>query len=371
MLMRRAGITVLLLFAVLAAGCQGTSWGESFQKRVGYGLIPTPVPTATVPGTVSGSPSPRPWGVLPPKITPTPSPGILPTPSGTLPTPTADTGDPSSPPIFTDLASEPLAEPAIRDLAELGVWQGIPSGPFEPTRSVRRREFVRWLVLANNALSQTVPSRQIRLSPAPTRPLFLDVPEDDPDFVYIQALGQAGIIRGDHRQEFRPNSLLTRADLLALKTPLDLPPGGVAGSRSALEQAWGFNDIATIPEYVWPALIGDRQLGDESTVIRVFGVIRTFNAQNPVSRAEVALAISRFHHPLRTPATPTPSPSPTPIPTATPSPTVSPAASPAPSPPPNSLLSSPTPTAEPTALPTAAPTGSPPSPPASGRFVDP
>lgn len=295
----RVGILLLLL---LLSGCQGTSWGEQFAQWVGYA---PPPPPAVIP------PTPRP---LPPVVAlPTPLPPSQ-TPAVALPSP--------RPPLaqtFTDLDTVPLARQAIEDLAALGVWEGIPGPRFEPGLSVRRREFARWLLLANNALSVNTPTRLIRLSSAPARPLFLDVAEDDPDFTVIQALGSLGIIRGDHRQEFRPNSLLTRADLITMKVPLDLPPGGLSGSLEELRQAWGFSDSEQIPNYAWPALIADRQLGEESNILRVFGVIRTFNPQNPVSRAEVALALWRFHHPLRTPeqilATPTPSPTPTPTPT--------------------------------------------------------
>jgi len=331
----------ILIIVVLLSGCQGTSWGERFAQQVGYGTplpVPTPVPTMVMP-------------VSPPQpLAPTPLPPALATPMPRDPdTPSATQAFPE----FTDLDTAPFAREAITDLAKLGVWQGIPGPRFEPGLSVRRREFARWLVLANNALSANTPTRLIRLSGSLQRPLFLDVPEDDPDFEVIQTLGSLGIIRGDHRQEFRPNSLLTRADLIAMKVPLDLPPGGLSGSLGELQQAWGFSDSEQIPSYAWPALIGDRQLGEESNVLRVFGVIRTFNAQNPVSRAEVALALSRFHNPLRTPdqvlSTPTPAPSPIPIPTPT-------------------TDLSPLPTFSPSPSPTSSP--SLPSPPA-GRFVQP
>jgi len=341
----------ILLMVLMLAGCQGTSWGERFAQQVGYGSLPAPPPHQL--------PIDRPQPILRPQISPIPS---IPSPVPTDLVPTDMVGTVAS--EFQDLDRVPFARQAIADLGALGVWQGIPGPAFEPELSVRRREFARWLVLANNALSRDTPTRLIRLSGAPQRPLFLDVPEDDQDFEVIQALGSLGIIRGDHRQEFRPNSLLTRADLIAMKVPLDLPPGGLSGSLDELQQAWGFNDSDQIPSYVWPALIGDRQLGEESTILRVFGVIRLFNAQNPVSRAEVALALSRFHHPLRTSeqvlATPQPTPSPLPTQTPTSNPAEIPAATPTVTP-----TVTPMETPDPTPLPLPSP-----SPPA-GRFVQP
>src|SRR5262245_23570106 len=57
---------------------------------------------------------------------------------------------PAGAPTFTDLEASAARE-EILDLARLGVFEGA-GGAFEPARPIRRAEFVRWLVRANNAI---------------------------------------------------------------------------------------------------------------------------------------------------------------------------------------------------------------------------
>ena len=207
-----------------------------------------------------------------------------PSPTGTAPV--------SSTSRFEDLGSlDPLTQAAITDLERLGVLDAVEGTAFDPMRSIQRGEFAQWLVLANNALYQGDPSRQIRLSQSSDRPLFLDVPEDHPQFSFIQALGNAGLIEGDAQQEFRPNSLLSRAELIRLKLPVVLPPGPLTGSRSDLEEEWGFADADRIPDEAVAAIVADRQ-AQPSTILHTFGPIRILNPMDPVSRAEAALALS-------------------------------------------------------------------------------
>jgi hypothetical protein len=243
---------------------------------------------------------------------------------------------------FTDLEPGSLVARAVSDLDRLGVFADIVGSEFQPQRSVRRGEFARWLVLANNAIHADQPSRQIRLGSAGERPLFLDVPEEDPNFRYIQALGAAGLVVGDANREFRPNSLLSRAELIRMKAPLDLPPGQIKGSRAELEERWGFTDAAQIPDEAVAPLVADRSLENASTVLRTFGPIRTFNPFEPVSRGEAAIALSAFGErtaqeaalPTPTPAAEPPDPEPSPPvaePDQTPSPPPTPEGDPSPS----------------------------------------
>jgi S-layer homology domain. len=244
--LRAAGFALLL---GLLSACQGTEWGERLQRAV------------------------RPVGLPPPLSadrpeTPTPLPGSR-SPSAPATPPASFTPPPSQVSSrFTDLEPGSLVARAVSDLDRLGVFADIVGSEFQPQRSVRRGEFARWLVLANNAIHADQPSRQIRLGSAGERPLFLDVPEEDPNFRYIQALGAAGLVVGDANREFRPNSLLSRAELIRMKAPLDLPPGQIKGSRAELEERWGFTDAAQIPDEAVAPLVADRSLENASTVLR-------------------------------------------------------------------------------------------------------
>ncbi|MFS8868625.1 S-layer homology domain-containing protein [Synechococcus sp. H65.1] len=269
----KGGSFVLLLGLVSA--CQGTEWGERLQRAV------RPVGLSASPSADQAE-TPSPW--IEPR---SPSPPTTP-PAAFTPLPSQLSSR------FTDLEPGSLVARSVYYLDQLGVFADIGGREFQPQRSVRRGEFARWLVLANNAIYADEPSRQIRLGPASERPLFLDVPEEDPNFRYIQALGAAGIVSGDANREFRPNSLLSRAELIRMKVPLDFPPGQIKGSRLELEERWGFTDAAQIPEEAVAPLVADRSLENASTVLRTFGPIRTFNPFQPVSRGEAAIALSAF-----------------------------------------------------------------------------
>nr|WP_279611351.1 S-layer homology domain-containing protein [Thermostichus vulcanus] len=293
---------VLSLIGLLSA-CQGTEWGEQL-GRVVQPAVPAASPATSTP-QLSSSP------------TPLPSPGLSsPQPTGVATVSPSPPLSPESSGRFVDLEAGSLVARSVNRLDQLGVFADLTGNEFQPQRSIRRGEFARWLVLANNAIHADEPSRQIRLGSASERPIFLDVPEEDPHFRYIQALGAAGLIDGDAHQEFRPNSLLSRAELIRMKAPLDLPPGQVKGSRQELEEGWGFTDVAQIPAEAVAPLVADRSLNNASTVLRTFGPIRTFNPFEPVSRGEAAIALSAFGERtaqdavLQTPAPSLPDPTP-------------------------------------------------------------
>ncbi len=336
---------------LLAGGtsCAGTQWGESIEQAI---------QVSEQPGVESSDDV---LTVDAPRETPRPTPDQEPAPEPTTvseDTSAPDTFTPSDTPTpanrsqegtFRDLEAAPAqAQEAIQALTALGVFDSITGSMFEPNRSVKRGEFARWLVLANNAIYTDDPLRQIRLGSAQDRPMFLDVPEADPNFLPIQALGAAGIIIGNDQQEFRPDSLLSRADLIQLKLPLDLPPGQIEGDRESVEQVWGFTDIEEIPQEALPAVTVDRELDDDSTILRTFGPIRSFRPFSPVSRAEVALALSQFgeQSALELTLEPSISQDPSPIPALSPSPSPAPSPSPSPAPSP-SPLPTPEPSVEP------------------------
>lgn len=291
---RHLGLAVIGI--LLLGSCQGTEWGSQVEQALR-------VPGAESLGTdpVLGGFEPEAPEVAAEQRDPAAEAldPILPDPAPNPETPTpTDPADPVSPlsslasSRFEDLADlDPLAQAAIQDLEQLGVLDSIEGSRFEPERSIRRGEFAQWLLLANNAIHRGDPERQIRLNSGQNRPIFLDVPEDHPQFRFIQALGAAGLIEADAQQEFRPQSLLSRSELIRLKLPVVLPPGPLSGSRQDLEREWGFRDAEQIPQAAVAAIVADGQ-AEHSTILHTFGVIRTFHPLDPVSRAEAALALS-------------------------------------------------------------------------------
>src|SRR5262249_38652462 len=109
----------------------------------------------------------------------------------------------------------------IKRLSALKVVDSASDNKFEPEKPITRREFVRWLVKANNAFRPS--DLMVRPADAGTKPAFSDVPNSDPDFKYIEGMNDAGWSIGFKDGTFRPDAQLTREQMISIKTPLDKP----------------------------------------------------------------------------------------------------------------------------------------------------
>lgn len=224
---------------------------------------------------------------------PSPSPTISVSPS---PTATITANNPLN---FTDLGTLPVeSQKQIENLSALGVLSGN-GNLFEGNKPVTRRDFARWLVLANNSLFASTPGKQIRLADKNAQAAFSDIQSSDPDYVYIQGLAEAGLIpsplSGDSSALlFRPNAPLTRQDLISWKVPLDMRKALPNASIDTIKQTWGFQDASKIDARALRAFYGDFQNGDLANIRRVFGFTTLFQPTRPVTRTQAALALSYF-----------------------------------------------------------------------------
>ncbi len=207
--------------------------------------------------------------------TPTGSPAASSKPSSSLPTTTAD---------------------YLTDLTKIGV---LTSKDTAPNRVVTRREYARWLVAAHNKITGTKPTQQIKLAATNTNPIFQDVPSTNPDFPSIQGLAEAGLIpsplSGDATSVlFRPDTPLTREQMILWKIPLDTRQSLPAASLDAVKQTWGFQDVGKIDPKALRAVLADFQNGEQSNIRRVFGYTTLFQPKKTVTLGEVAIAIWYF-----------------------------------------------------------------------------
>jgi predicted Ser/Thr protein kinase len=174
----------------------------------------------------------------------------------------------------------------ITQLAQLGVFPS-DGGNFMPQQSVTRAEFVRWLVLANNAYNVDKPTRQIRLAEGGNA-TFTDIPTTHPDFKYIQGMANAGFTIGVDPTTFSPDTPLTREQMIAIKVGLD--QGGLDVPSSDYIPAW--TDRDQISPAFKPALEVEYARNTQvKNVERTFGAIKTFNPQAAVTRAQATLCI--------------------------------------------------------------------------------
>ena len=211
---------------------------------------------------------------------------------------------------FTDLNKTPKElQQYVSDLAKLSVLTPTTDGNkatqtadnnlFAPNKIIARREYVRWLVAANNRLYVSQPAKQIRLSTDATQPAYQDVPRNDPDFPAIQGLAEAGLIpsvlSGDSTTiTFRPDAPLTRENLVLWKVPADTRQALPTASLDAVKQTWGFQDAPRIDSKALRAVLADFQNGDSSNIRRAFGYTTLFQPKKSVTRAEAAAALWYF-----------------------------------------------------------------------------
>jgi len=211
---------------------------------------------------------------------------------------------------FTDLNKAPQElRRYIEDLAVLGVLPLEPSNSksnqpatttqFDPSKTISRREYARWLVAANNAIHANSPAKQIRGASETAQPAFQDVPRTDPDFPVIQGLAEAGLIPSPLSGNstavlFRPNAPLTREQMILWKVPIDTRQALPNASVDAVKETWGFQDTARIDPKALRAVLADFQNSEQANIRRVFGYTTLFQPKKPVTRAEAAAALWYF-----------------------------------------------------------------------------
>ena len=208
--------------------------------------------------------------------------------------------------LFSDLDLVPeQSRRYVEDLAALGILTSnqndsqIQGKKFEPNQIIKRRDYARWLVAANNRIYANQAGKQIRLASKTVQPAFQDVGTTDPDFAVIQGLAEAGLIpsplSGDSTAVlFRPEAPLTREDLIFWKVPLDIRQGLPSASLDAVKETWGFQDAAKIDPKALRSLYADFQNGEQANVRRVLGYTTLFQPKKPVTRAEAAAALWYF-----------------------------------------------------------------------------
>ncbi|CAH2045512.1 unnamed protein product [Thlaspi arvense] len=166
-----------------------------------------------------------------------------------------------------------------------------------------RREYARWLVRSNlllerNPKHRIVPAVALAGSSVPA---FEDVNTTDPDFEYIQALAEAGITSSKLSGEdtlneprnfnFYPESFVSRLDLVNWKAQLECdyhPEVMEEISRTKVD----YIDTKNINPDMALGFFLDFLMGDESTIRNVFGRIKRFQPNRPVSKAQVAVALT-------------------------------------------------------------------------------
>ena len=254
----------LVLTVAMALGAAGCSKGGNASSDA------SPSADATAVATALASPSPS---------------------SSSVASPAA--GVTTSPAAFTDIAGV-NGEKEIEELAVLGAVDPA-SGAFNPGAPVKRREFIRWLVKANNALWSDAPTKFVHLADKTEASSFPDVATTDPDFPFIQGMQNAGFSVGFPDKTFKPEQTLTREQMFAIKNIFDrgsVDPGlakDLTFARNTVMPPW--KDKESISK-TYVAAIATGAGGGSDSFSRVYGVSAFFHPQLAVTRAQAAVAVS-------------------------------------------------------------------------------
>jgi hypothetical protein len=147
--------------------------------------------------------------------------------------------------------------PKTSSRSQLGVVDPT-SGAFRPGAPIKRREFIRWLVKANNVLWADTPAKKVNLADTTETSVFPDVATSDPDFPYIQGMQDAGYSVGFPDKTFKPDQALTREQMFAIKNVFDrgsVDAGLVKDVNFARNTAMGpWKDKATISKTYVPGI---------------------------------------------------------------------------------------------------------------------
>lgn len=273
--MKRLGLLQFVVLSALViaavAGCAKKADDTASQTA----QTASPEATATVAATATAQSA----AASTPAAATTP----VPSPSGSP--------DPLASVHFTDISGI-YAEKAIKNEAVLGIF-GTKDGKFDPYGPITRGDYVRWLVLANNAYFAGAQD-QIRLAEPNSEQSFVDVPKSNPNFKYIQGLANAGYLVGIDKTHFAPDRKLTREELLAILINRD-NHGSSPVSLEKLEGDTGLSDANKISKPYWGAIDSDHWsniFGSSQSLQRVFGPVKFLHPQQLATRADAAIAIS-------------------------------------------------------------------------------
>lgn len=169
--------------------------------------------------------------------------------------------------VFSDMASAKWAETAVYALYEKGIVSGKTATQFYPNDNITRAEFVKLLVMASG--KEIVKSSQI----------FADVTSDAWYFDYVNTAYNMGLVTGDDKGNFNPDSQITREDMATMIYRL-------MGNNEIKGDVNVFSDANTISDYAKTAV----------AYLNANGVVNgmgdgTFAPKNPATRAQAAQMI--------------------------------------------------------------------------------
>lgn len=178
---------------------------------------------------------------------------------------------------FTDVPSSHWAYKSINNIASKGIISGYPDGTFRPDNYLKREEAAKMIVIAAG-----IPYKGKVAS-------FSDVSKTRWSTSVIAAAKDAGIINGYPDGTFKPDKLVSRAEVSAMVTKaFNLKKSGsITNFRDVSSSHWAKSSIDILTSN---SVVGGYSDG-------------TFRPNNSTKRSEFAVILSKAMNP--TPANPT------------------------------------------------------------------
>ncbi|KAF0901369.1 hypothetical protein E2562_000252 [Oryza meyeriana var. granulata] len=199
---------------------------------------------------------------------------------------------------------DPVHEEALSILKKLQIIEKDASSSDFCTR----REFARWFIKLYSIIERKRMHRIIPniLTSGSVRSAFDDIDADDPDFLYIQSLGESGIVSSklsnfsgtstsgsssdNGHSNFLPDSYLSRFDLVNWKALVE-HPFATEVDQKMLSKSVHILDLSAWPD-VSLSILTDLMNGEHSIISKVFGNTRRLQPHKPVTKAQAAAALT-------------------------------------------------------------------------------
>lgn len=200
--------------------------------------------------------------------------------------------------VVVSVSADPTQQEALLWLKNLKIIQD----EVKADELCSRREYARWLVLLNSRLERN-PKNRIVPSVAlagSTINAFDDIKSEDPDFVYIQALAEAGVVMSklssknstsDVDTNFFPERFISREDLIGWRAKLEYDV--ITGlNEEILRNKLGFLDARELKSHDLHVIFMDMLANDKSIMRKVFGQVKRFQPTKPCTKAQAAVALT-------------------------------------------------------------------------------
>ncbi|SCX77826.1 S-layer homology domain-containing protein [Alkaliphilus peptidifermentans] len=203
--------------------------------------------------------------------------------------------------IDTNPINERLTIPSMRDVSGHGAESDIlllaslgavPSNTtnFGPSLPISRGDFARFITVAMGIPVEEEETRSRSVQSKDTKALFVDVNNSDPNFKYIKAITDNGVMHGTGEGRFYPNRSVTKAEIAAILVRLL----GFESLAPIQSYSTGYKDDSQIPTWAKDAVYITSQLELIDGTSDNY-----FQPNRDITKAEVATILTNLIHYLQ------------------------------------------------------------------------